>query len=111
VVYGKDIDGKEASRSLNYASAVEILLYLWHSQPDISFAMHHCARFTHFPKQSHKISLIQNGRYLNDMLMKGLILNPSSSLKLIAIKIQILQASECKTTSKICIVCKAEMAM
>ncbi len=38
-----NIDGKEASGSINYASVVGMLLYLGHSRPDISFATHQCA--------------------------------------------------------------------
>jgi hypothetical protein len=39
----RDIDGKEASGSINYASMVGMLLYLGHSRPDISFMTHQCA--------------------------------------------------------------------
>ncbi len=39
----RDIDGKEASGSINYASVVGMLLYLGHSKPDISFGTHQCA--------------------------------------------------------------------
>jgi hypothetical protein len=54
---GRDIDGKVASGSINYASVVGMLLYLGHSRPDISFATHQCARYTHSSKQSHKDAL------------------------------------------------------
>ncbi len=40
---GKDVDGKVASKSINYASVVGMLLYLGHSRPDISFVTHQCA--------------------------------------------------------------------
>jgi hypothetical protein len=46
---GKDVDGKDASGSINYPSVVGMLLYLGHSRPDISFATHQCTRYTHFP--------------------------------------------------------------
>ena len=39
----RDINGKEASGRINYASVVGMLLYLGHSRPDISFATHQCA--------------------------------------------------------------------
>ena len=51
---GRDVNGKEASSSINYASVVGMLLYLGHSRLDISFATHQCVRYTHLPKQSHK---------------------------------------------------------
>jgi hypothetical protein len=46
----EDVDGKDASGSIsiNYPSVVGMLLYLGHSCPDISFATHQCARYTHF---------------------------------------------------------------
>ncbi len=80
---GRGIDGKVASRSMNYASVIGMLLYLGHSRPDISFATHQCARYNHSPKQSHKDALKQIGRYFKGTLTKGLILNPSKTLNII----------------------------
>jgi hypothetical protein len=40
---GRDIDGKVASGSINYASVVGMLQYLGHSRPDISFTTPQCA--------------------------------------------------------------------
>jgi hypothetical protein len=79
---GKDVDGKEASGSINYASVIGMLLYLGHSRPDISFATHQCAQYTHSPKQSHEDGIKRIGRYLKGTLNKGLILTPSCSLKI-----------------------------
>jgi hypothetical protein len=79
---GRDLEGKEASGSVNYASVVGMLLYLGHSRPDISFAMHQCARYTHSPKQSHEDALKQIGRYLKGTLKNGLILTPSDDFKI-----------------------------
>ncbi len=79
---GRDVDGKEASGSINYASVVGMLLYLGHSRPDISFATHQCACYTHSPKQSHKDALKQIRRYLKGTLKQGLIMNPSDTLKI-----------------------------
>ncbi len=76
------MDGKDASGSINYPSVVGMLLYLVHSRPDISFVTHQCARYTHFPKQSHEDALQRIGRYLKGTLGKGLIFNPSESLKI-----------------------------
>ncbi len=78
---GKDVDGKDASGSINYPSIVGMLLYLGHSCPDIFFATHQCARYTHFPKQSYEDALQWIGWYLKGTLGKGLILNPSESQK------------------------------
>jgi hypothetical protein len=54
---GKDIDGVEASGSINYPSKIRMLLDLEHSHPDISFATHQCARYMHLPKLSHENAL------------------------------------------------------
>jgi hypothetical protein len=59
-----------------------MLLYLEHSRPDISFATHQCARYTHSPKLSHENALKRIGRYLKGTLDKGLILTPSETLKI-----------------------------
>jgi hypothetical protein len=79
---GKDVDRKEASGSINYASVIGMLLYLGQSCPDISFAMHQCVGYTHSPKQSHEDVIKRIVRYLKGTLNKGLILTPSCSLKM-----------------------------
>jgi hypothetical protein len=76
---GKDIDGKNASGSINYASVIGMLLYLGHSRPDILFATHQCAQYTHSPKQSHEDALKRIGRYLKGTLKGSLILTPSNN--------------------------------
>ncbi len=79
---GRDVTGKDASGSINYAGVVGMLLYLGHSRLVISFATHQCARFTHLPKQSHEDVLKIIRRYLKGTLNQGLILNPSKTLKI-----------------------------
>jgi hypothetical protein len=74
---GKDVDGDNASGHINYPSVIGMLLYLEHNRPDISFATHQCARYTHLPKRSHENALIRIGRYLKGTLDKGLLLTPS----------------------------------
>ncbi len=78
----KDIDGEKASGSINYPSVIGMLLYLQHIHPDISFATHQCARYTHSPKMSHKNALKNIVRYLKGTLNHGLILNPSNEFKI-----------------------------
>ncbi len=74
----RDIDGKDASGSINYARIVGMLLYLGHSQPSISFATHQCARYTH-----HEDALKQIGsRYLKGTLKNGFFLTPSNDFKI-----------------------------
>jgi hypothetical protein len=46
----RDINGNPASGTINYASVVGMLLYLsGHTRPDLSFAVHQCARYTFAP--------------------------------------------------------------
>ncbi|KAL3767222.1 hypothetical protein ACHAWU_003313 [Discostella pseudostelligera] len=79
----KDVDGEAASGTINYASVVGMLLYLsGHSRPDLSFAVHQCARYTFAPTRRHEQALLRIGHYLKGTLDKGLILNPSPELHL-----------------------------
>ena len=51
---GTDADGTSFSESWNYASVVGMLMYLCsNAYPEIQYAVHQCARFTHCPKKSH----------------------------------------------------------
>ncbi len=79
---GRDVNGKEASGSINYASVVGMLLYLGHSWPDISFATHQCARYIHSLKQTLEDVLKRIGRYLKGTIKNGLIFNPSDTFKI-----------------------------
>jgi hypothetical protein len=57
-----------------------MLLYLTgHSRPDISFAVHQCARYTFKPTRKHEAALIKIGRYLKGTSDKGLIMTPTDS--------------------------------
>ena len=57
-----------------------MLLYLsGHSRPDITFAVHQCARYTFCPKRKHELALIRIGRYLKGTMDKGLIMSPSNT--------------------------------
>jgi hypothetical protein len=60
-----------------------MLLYLSsNSRPDIQFAVHQCARFTHNPKESHAKAIKRICRYLKGTATKGLILKPTPKLEL-----------------------------
>ena len=53
---GTDKNGPVARESWQHASAVGMLLYLAsNTRPDIAFAVHQCARFTHNPRASHEM--------------------------------------------------------
>jgi hypothetical protein len=107
---GRDIDGKVASGSINYASVVGILLYHGHSHPQISYATHQCAQYNHSPKQSYKDALTQIGCYLKGTLTKGLILNQARLSTLIATRMRTLLDCGQGTTSTILIVYAVEPA-
>jgi hypothetical protein len=78
----RDEDGEKPQGSFSYASIVGMMLYLaGHSRPDIAYAVNCCARYMFNPRLSHEKALKRIGRYLKATRDKGLILNPSGSLK------------------------------
>ena len=55
-----------------------MLLYIsGHSRPDIAFAVHQVARFTHSPTDKHEKAIILIGRYLKGTRDRGLVYDPS----------------------------------
>jgi len=59
VPLGTDADGPRCQLSWDYASAIGMLMYLTsNSQPDIQFAVHECARFTHNPRASYEPAVL-----------------------------------------------------
>jgi Reverse transcriptase (RNA-dependent DNA polymerase) len=80
---GRDLNSAPMKEDWNYASVVGMLLYLVsNSRPDCAFAVHQCARFTHAPRQSHAIAIKRIIRYLSGTKDKGLVMRPSTDLKL-----------------------------
>jgi hypothetical protein len=81
---GTDKDGArwiDADEAFEYAVAVGMLMYLANNtRPDIAFAVHQCARFTHAPRQSHGRAVKMIIRYLQGTKDKGLIFKPSGEL-------------------------------
>ena len=83
---GTDPNGGQCSESFNYASVVGMLMYLSNTtRPDIAFAVHHCARYTHSPKRSYEIALQRIGRYLVGTAKMGMILKPDEDLNIVGI--------------------------
>ena len=63
----------------NYRQVIGKLLYLEKStRPDISCAVHQCARFSANPKAKHAEAVKRIGRYLLGSQEKGLIMKPNS---------------------------------
>jgi hypothetical protein len=78
---GTDLEGAPFKEDWHYASVVGMLMYLANNtRPDIAFAVHQCARFTHHPKASHAQAVKRIGRYLLGTKDKGLFLRPSKEL-------------------------------
>jgi len=81
VPLGTDKDGPEFTESWNYAAAVGMLMYLSaNSCPEIGFAVHQCARFSHAPKESHGKAIKRICRYLKGTMDDGLILKPTQEI-------------------------------
>ena len=78
---GLDVDGDPFIESWEYPVIIGMLLYLsQNSRPDIAYAVHQCARFTHSPKHSHAVAVKRILRYLNSTKDKGMTLKPTKSL-------------------------------
>ena len=76
---GIDKDGDAFNESWEYASIVGMLMYLANnSRPDIAFAVHQCARFTHCPRNSHAIAIKRILRYLKGTNTQGMSFCPNN---------------------------------
>jgi hypothetical protein len=78
---GSHKNSRPAKEDWSYSSVVGMLLYLAsNSRPDISFAVHQCARFTHNPREIHQKALLRICRYLKGTIHDGLIYEPSEEI-------------------------------
>jgi hypothetical protein len=69
---GTDPNGEQFNEPWNYAAAIGMLLYLSsNTRPDIQFAVHQAARFTHAPRKSHGQAVKRIVRYLAGTADKG----------------------------------------
>ena len=71
---GADVGGRERrNKEWSYASVVRMLLYLVrNTRPDIAFAVHQTARFSHRPMQCHGDAVKHIVRYLIGTKDEGL---------------------------------------
>ena len=77
---GSDKDGEPFNEEWSYPAAVGMLLYLSsNTRPDIQFAVHQVARFTHNPKRSHGQALKRIIRYLIHSPDEGIRFTPNLS--------------------------------
>ena len=80
---GTDANGKARQDKWNYASAVGMLMYLCsNAHPEIQYAVHQCARFTHCPRASHEEAIKRICRYLKGVGNNGLSFSKSNNLDL-----------------------------
>jgi len=71
-------DDKDHDKKFDYSQVIGKLLYLEKSaRPDISCAVHQCARFCSNPKMKHAEAVKRIGRYLLATKDKGLIMQPN----------------------------------
>jgi hypothetical protein len=77
VILQRDPDGEAHNEQWNYRSIIGKLNYLEKSsRPDLAYAVHNCARFSHDPKVQHSQAVKHIGRYLLGAKDKGMILTP-----------------------------------
>lgn len=75
---GSDKDGEDFQDDWSHPAAVGMLLHLSsNTRPDMQFAVHQCARFTHNPKQSHGQAVKRTCRCLVNTRDKGIPFTPN----------------------------------
>jgi len=75
---GADLEGPPFAESWNYRTVIGMLMYLSsNSRPDIAYATHAAARFSHAPRHSHAVAVKRILRYLKNTRTMGLHLRPS----------------------------------
>jgi hypothetical protein len=78
-----DKEGSERVETWNYRSIIGKLNYIANStRPDISMAVHQCAKYCSNPKAIHELAVKRIVRYLLATKDKGLILKPTTTLTL-----------------------------
>jgi hypothetical protein len=78
-----DRDGIQHQDSWNYCSVIGKLNYIaQNTRPDISFAVHQCARYSANPTALHELAVKRIGRYLLATKDKGLVMHPTHDFKL-----------------------------
>ena len=77
---GADKDGAPFKEDWSYPAAIGMLLYLSsNTRPDLQFAVHQAARFTHNPKHSHAQAVNRIVRYLVATREHGFVFKPDTS--------------------------------
>jgi hypothetical protein len=80
---GADRDGDPFHELWEYATVVGMIMYLAsNTRPDIAYAVHQAARYTHAPKASRAVAVKQILRYLRGTQDKGIIFKTNRSNKI-----------------------------
>jgi hypothetical protein len=78
-----DSNGAERQQTWNYRSVIGKLNYIANNtRPDISMAVHQCARFSSKPKALHELAVKRIIRYLYATKDKGITFRPSNDFSL-----------------------------
>ena len=77
---GIDFDGDPFTETWQYNSIIGMLMYLTaNTRPDIAYAIHQAARFSHAPRHSHTIAGCLILRYLHQTKTMGHLLKPTNT--------------------------------
>jgi hypothetical protein len=78
---GADPNGERHNEKWEYNSVVGMLMFLANNtRPDIAYAVHQCARFSHSPKAIHSLAVKRIVRYLKGTPTDGMIMHPKGEL-------------------------------
>ena len=76
----KDPDAGDHDRKWDYRRVIGKLNYLEKcTRPELAFAVHQCARFSHCPKTSHSEAVERIGQYLLGTRDRGVKIDPNRS--------------------------------
>ena len=77
---GPDVDGKKMDERWDYTFIIGMHMYLANNtRPDIAYAVHACACYTHNPKQIHATAINHILRYVKGTSEKGILLRPNQN--------------------------------
>jgi hypothetical protein len=77
---GSDVDGAPFIEYWEYASIVGMLMYLAaNTHPDIAYAVHQAARYTHDPRASYAVAIKRIIVYIKRTKGKGIYFKPDGT--------------------------------
>lgn len=77
-----DLHGQGFKEDWKYDSVIGMMMYLANNtRPDIAYAVHQAARFTHQPRHSHAVGVKRIARYLQRTRNEGMWFCPQTDLR------------------------------